>query len=194
MSLPEFKPWPKIPRANKPLVITEKIDGTNAIIHISEDGRVLTAGSRTRWLGSVTIIGGDSSAREHRLFDKDNFGFSAWTSWNYEELLKLGPGYHYGEWYGQGIQRTYGLTERRFALFNTARWGDGRQTRPACCGVVPTLPDTVSAALELLRTQGSVAVPGWMKPEGIVVFHTGSSTMQKILLENDHIPKSLVGA
>lgn len=190
MSLPEFKAWPKIPRANKPLVITEKIDGTNAIIHISEDGQTLTAGSRTRWLGSVSAFVHDSVTAH--LFDKDNFGFFAWCAENYFELLKLGHGYHYGEWYGQGIQRTYGLQEKRFALFNTARWSDGRAPRPACCGVVPILPDTVSAALELLRSQGSVAVPGFMKPEGIVVFHTGSSTMQKILLENDNVPKSLV--
>lgn len=178
MLVPEFKPWPKIPRANKPLVITEKIDGTNAVICITEDGD-LFAGSRTRWL-----VGSD-----------DNFGFRAWCEKNLAELGTLGPGYHYGEWYGLGIQRGYGLNEKRFALFNTARWADGRCPRPACCGVVPILPyETPVGALEALRRNGSVAVPGFMKPEGIVVFHTGSSTMQKILLENDDIPKGLAGA
>ncbi len=35
---PAFKPWPKIPRLRRDIVITEKIDGTNAIIHVAEDG------------------------------------------------------------------------------------------------------------------------------------------------------------
>jgi hypothetical protein len=199
-NMPEFRPWPKIPRANKPLIITEKIDGTNAIIHIADNDFVLTAGSRTRWLGRVsgfrsagaaTDIGNIACDRE--LFDKDNFGFFAWCSDNAVELMKLGPGYHYGEWYGQGIQRTYGLDHKRFALFNTARWSDGRAPRPACCGVVPILPfQDAKAACDFLRSNGSVAVPGFMRPEGIVVLHTGASTMQKILLENDDVPKSLV--
>jgi hypothetical protein len=53
-----------------------------------------------------------------------------------DDLLTLGPGRHFGEWWGAGIQRRYGLTEKRFSLFNVTRWGEAR---PACCHVVPTL-------------------------------------------------------
>jgi hypothetical protein len=35
---PEFIPFPKIPRIHKECVITEKIDGTNGIIYITDDG------------------------------------------------------------------------------------------------------------------------------------------------------------
>ena len=35
MTEPEFKPWPKISRYNRDIVITEKIDGTNGAIHIA---------------------------------------------------------------------------------------------------------------------------------------------------------------
>ena len=34
--LPEFVPFPKIPRLYKECVITEKIDGTNGVIYITD--------------------------------------------------------------------------------------------------------------------------------------------------------------
>lgn len=36
-----------------------------------------------------------------------------------------------------------------------------------------------------LRHSGSVAVPGFAKPEGIVCFHTASNEMFKVTLEKD---------
>jgi hypothetical protein len=177
--LPEFKPYPKIARLRREILITEKIDGTNAIIHVPEDptGPVL-AGSRTRWLTPNS---------------KDNFGFAAWVALHAEALRVLGPGYHYGEWWGAGIQRRYGLTEKRFSLFAVDRWGDGRQPRPACCGVVPALWrggwEGVELALERLRAAGSVAAPGWPSPEGIVVFHRASGGLWKVTLQGDEQAK-----
>ena len=35
----------------------------------------------------------------------------------------LVPGRHFGEWWGSGIQRGYGLDEKTFSLFNAYRWG-----------------------------------------------------------------------
>lgn len=178
MTEPEFKAWPKIPRLRRGIVITEKIDGTNAIIHVAEDG-VVSAGSRTRWVTP----------------EKDNFGFASWVAAHAEELRELGPGYHYGEWWGPGIQRGYGIDAKRFSLFNTSRWQDGRATRPACCSVVPVLfqgidhGGAVEGCLARLRTEGSVAAPGFMKPEGVVVFHSAASQLFKVLLENDELPK-----
>lgn len=153
------------------MIVTEKIDGTNGQIFIGEDGEFLV-GSRTRWITP----------------ESDNFGFARWAYAHKDELLELGPGRHFGEWWGSGIQRGYGLTEKRFSLFNTSRWAD---SRPACCGIVPTLftgdfsTEVVSDMLEELREYGSVAAPGFMRPEGIIVFHPQSRTFFKKTIEKD---------
>lgn len=174
-----FVPFPKMPRLKRGVVITEKIDGTNAQVVITEDGRI-RAGSRTRWItpGKTT----------------DNYGFAAWVEDNREELLKLGPGQHFGEWYGQGIQRGYGLTERRFALFNASRWTDNSNL-PGCCEVVPVIREgemhVVEESLSAVRVLGSYAVPGYMNPEGIVVWHDAARQYFKVLIENDNLPKGL---
>lgn len=104
----EFKPFQKIARLNREVLVTEKIDGTNGLVWIAEDGVEMRAGSRSRWITP----------------EADNFGFAKWVADNAEELRRLGPGYHYGEWWGAGIQRRYGLTEKRFSLFNVSRWAD----------------------------------------------------------------------
>lgn len=88
--------------------------------------------------------------------------------------------------------------------FNVARWTrdpervtERRQLAPDCCCVVPTLYEgefdtqAIRHALERLRAFGSVAAPGFMKPEGIVVFHTAASTMFKVTLEGDEKPKGV---
>jgi len=46
-----------------------------------------------------------------------------------------------------------------------------------------------AAALEYLRVDGSQAVPGFMKPEGIVIWHKASGTLLKATLEGDEKPK-----
>lgn len=176
---PEFKPFPSISRLSREIVITEKLDGTNALVCITEHGDIY-AGSRTRWITPTD----------------DNYGFARWAEGNKEELLKLGAGYHYGEWWGQGIQRGYGLKEKRFSLFNVTRWRD-EMVRPACCQVVPLLGigprlDTTAITfyLDQLGQLGSIAAPGFMKPEGIVVYHGHSNTLFKKTLENDDKGKS----
>lgn len=174
----EFKEFPKIYRLHRDVVVTEKIDGTNAQIHIGEDGTFLT-GSRSRWITPMD----------------DNFSFAAWCSMNTAELIKLGPGSHFGEWYGGKIQRGYGLKEKRFALFNTHRWADP-SVRPACCDVVPVLyqgmfsETKILEAMESLRTEGSRVAPGFMDPEGIVIFHTQANMAFKKTLKKDEEHKS----
>ena len=42
-----------------------------------------------------------------------------------------------------------------------------------------------------LEQSGSALVPGFMNPEGIVVFHQASRTMFKRTLEGDEQPKGL---
>lgn len=175
----DFKEFPKIARLSRDIVVTEKLDGTNSQIFIGDDGSFLT-GSRSRWITPMD----------------DNFGFSAWALTNKDELMKLGPGQHFGEWYGRKIQRGYGLKEKRFALFNTYRWGDA-SIRPACCEAVPVLYEgmfseaAILSALESLRTEGSRAAPGFMKPEGVVVFHTAANFCFKKTLIKDEVPKGI---
>lgn len=215
----DFAPFPKMSRLSRECVISEKIDGSNAqvviiprvdfpgcmsdikTIAISQDTQhVMLVGSRTRWIRPK--VAGEKGG------DPDNYGFAAWCKENADELFKLGPGRHFGEWYGSGINRAYGLTngERRFALFNTSRWApfcsgcgvkeaDG-MTAVDCCRVVPMIyrglfNDTVvNSSLDLLRSAGSVAAPGFMRPEGIVIYHIASGTFFKKTLERDEAPKS----
>ncbi|WP_406324087.1 RNA ligase family protein [Streptomyces niveus] len=180
---PEFRAWPKTPRLFRDIVITEKIDGTNAAIHVDEDGRV-AAQSRNRLITP----------------DSDNYGFAGWVHQNAEELAHiLGPGLHFGEWWGQGIQRRYGLEEKRFSLFNTARWwavDEGQGTSPNAraeqsdlCGQVDAVPvlyegpfseAVIWQCVDELRENGSVAAPGFMNPEGVCVFHTASRQVWKV--------------
>jgi hypothetical protein len=171
----DFKPFPKISRLRRNCIITEKIDGTNAQVVVGEDGNV-RAGSRSRWITP----------------EDDNFGFARWCAENADGLRELGAGQHFGEWWGDGIQRRYGIVGKKFSLFNTGRWGE---SRPACCDVVPVLysgpfaTDTVEMVLERLRVNGSAASSGFMRPEGVIVFMTASYHLYKVTLEKDEEPK-----
>lgn len=175
----EFNSFPKIHRLRRECIITEKIDGSNAQVYIADDCETMMVGSRTRWITP----------------ENDNFGFARWCEQNKEELLKLGPGRHFGEWWGLGIQRQYGMKEKVFSLFNTARWNE--DNLPSCCRVVPVLYQGefstmyASWAIERLKREGSLAAPGFMKPEGIVIFHVAGNVGFKQTIEKDDSPKSL---
>lgn len=169
----EFIPFPKIARFSREIIVTEKIDGTNASIYIGEDGEFL-AGSRTRWITP----------------EADNHGFATWAYANEEELRKLGAGHHFGEWWGAGIQRNYSRVSKIFSLFNTTRWKDNAEL-PACVNVVPELyrgdfdTNRLKGVMHDLEKGGSVAAPGFMKPEGIVIFHTAANQCFKKTVEKD---------
>lgn len=195
----EFQPFPKMSRLSREIIITEKIDGTNAQVFITEDRKIFF-GSRTRWITP----------------ENDNYGFARWATERREDLLQLGPGRHFGEWWGGGIQRGYGRPkgEKWFSLFNVSRWclhnqvpqriptADPRvekfqEVLPPCVRLVPVLyrglfdTRSINDTLTLLETEGSRAVPGFLDPEGIVVFHTASGTCFKKTIKNDSTPKSL---
>ncbi len=210
-----FTPFPKLTRYSRSAIVTEKIDGTNASVIIIEEGPgvppdngmliarednfVMYAGSRTRLINP----------------ESDNYGFARWVFDHRTELFNLGAGRHFGEWWGSKIQRSYGLTngDKRFSLFNVGRWALHGQTiaetkpdgsvkileqLPACCGLVPVLArgefgdDLIKHALVRLVGFGSLAAPGFMKPEGIVIRHEPSGTLFKKLIKNDELPKGLV--
>lgn len=177
----EFEAWPKIARLNRQMQISEKIDGTNAAVIVTDDGRV-AAQSRKRLITP----------------QDDNFGFARWVQENAETLAAtLGPGRHFGEWWGSGIQRGYGLSkgEKRFSLFNVNRYKDADFSALGNVALVPVLytgpfdTEEVADQIQYLRDNGSVAAPGFTKPEGVVVFHVAAQTAFKVTLENDESPK-----
>lgn len=201
----EFTEFEKISRLNRQVVVTEKIDGTNGQVNIRQlavnedlemgyDTQIdvggmrcaIRAGSRNRW---VLYLGSD-----------DNNGFGRWVHQHAHDLSGLGVGAHYGEWWGSGIQRKYGLAEKRWSLFNVGCWAqhddpkplvDESQSRaPTCCHVVPVIGhgvgfDCVYQSIESLRLLGSAAAPGFMKPEGVVAFHVHSRQLFKMTIEKD---------
>lgn len=225
----KFEAFNKIPRLSRDMTITEKLDGTNAQLFIynrkeavnallldfdkiitedffskyfiyCKDDVYVFVGSRNKWL----------------TCENDNYGFAKWVKENGEELLKLGEGRHYGEWFGKGIQRGYDLDEKRFALFNVNRWHKDEprlvsvdpktkvekytEKCPDCCHVVPVLyqglfdTNAIDSVLDELNREGSVAVPNYMDPEGIVIYHKASGQLFKKTVYGDAKPKSIEGA
>lgn len=194
LTLDVFEAFPKIPRLNRTITITEKIDGTNAQVCVLEDGRVL-AGSRNKWITP----------------EDDNYGFAGWVRDHADELRAgLGVGRHFGEWWGQGIQRKYDMKRKAFSLFNVSAWKKGHSyavpprfpeaaEAPACCDVVPVLyhgpfsQAEIESALQTLRINGSVAGCGFDKPEGIIVYHAAMGGYFKVTLEKDAEHKGQAG-
>jgi len=237
----EFKDFRKIPRLSREIILSEKLDGSNGQIfiyspkdklkfpfsdesnipsqdfideycvyihpenpHVEEDDKLyLFAGSRNRWLK----IGKQS----------DNYGFASWVKEHGAELVMLGEGRHYGEYYGKSIQRGYGLDHKRFALFNVSKWHDKRlekrlisvdektgeetytEVAPDCCEVVPILYEgmfdtsVVDYYLDKLAREGSRAVPNFKPAEGICIYHTAAGQYYKKTLVGDDKPKGKIG-
>lgn len=202
-------------RLRRDATVTEKIDGTNAqaIITASAEDPRFVANHGRFWV---------YAGSRNRLItpDDDNHGFAKWVLEHADELVEgLGVGRHFGEWWGSGINRGYGLPngEKRFSLFNTYRWcpsdsipetvghkWDDANKRevpvvttpcPSCCHVVPVLyrgifnTAAVERAIEFLRRNGSVAAQGYMNPEGVVVFHSAGNVGFKQTLSCDDSPK-----
>lgn len=199
-------------RLSRDVCITEKIDGTNAAINIiplwgaewdgcvkatsivylkdekfpadyTDDGFAVIAQSRTRIITP----------------EDDNFGFARWVKENAKELVEnLGAGMHFGEWWGSGIQRTYDLKEKRFSLFNTHLWKDANFSVKGL-RVVPLLytgdfdTNKIVEVMSSLKTLGSQAAPGYMKPEGVVIYHTQAGVSFKKTFEHDDKGKGFGG-
>lgn len=185
LALP-FEPFPKIARLSRQCIVSEKIDGTNAAVVVLPDGTIY-AQSRKRVITP----------------EDDNYGFARWVQEHRAELREqLGEGRHFGEWWGSGINRNYGLNEKRFSLFNLHRWHGSPTDGWKCieaplCYVVPTLATLdefdsylVGRELNKLRDFGSQAAPGFMNPEGLVVFHTQAGVLFKKTLVKDDAGKS----
>ena len=177
-----FEKFPSIKRLKRNCVITEKIDGTNAQIVFDEQGKIL-CGSRKRVITP----------------EDDNYGFAKWAYDNKDELFTiLGEGRHYGEWWGSGIQRRYGLTgtDKRFSLFNSGRWHSKDLETVPQLYVVPILyageftTNVADTTMYQLKETGSIAADGYMNPEGVIVYHSQINQMFKITFEYDKTGKS----
>ena len=135
----------------------------------------------------------ESAATARRSRSTASITGAAWVFGNGYELARiLGPGRHFGEWWGQGIGRGYGLNEKRFSLFNTARWAPYGDTEYAIepelnLYVVPILAtgvantdEIIDRTTERLHQGGSKAAYGFMKPEGVCIFHHSSRIVEKV--------------
>ena len=202
-----FEPFPKIARLNRDCTVSEKIDGTNAAVQIVE------AASETPYdfltdPNLLTIIPAHGThyavfAQSRNKFitiKSDNYGFARWVYTHAGNLVvTLGEGTHFGEWWGSGIQRKYGLTggDKRFSLFNTHRYkfNDPALTAIPGLNAVPILmqgpfdTDAINAEVNYLAKNGSKAAPGFMKPEGVIVYNHAAKAYFKVTTENDEKPK-----
>jgi len=206
----EFFEFPKMARWSRDVFITEKIDGTNgqiAIEHITPDRITSHSGD-----GHPIIDGGlidppldtfDVNGTLYAIWvgsknrwiypggSRDNSGFAQWVSDHLGDLVHiLGEGRHFGEWWGPGIQRGYGQKAKQFSLFNVHRWRDlpvngGLVNRVPILYEGPNLPTIIEVAMEELNTYGSQASPGFMRPEGIVWWHTAANIGFKKTFESD---------
>lgn len=234
-----FQTFGKIARF-RDLIVSEKLDGTNAAVGILPftfgtfaDNMPLEDGTVEYGTTLGTLITGPSSYEDgmptveyfvyaqsrNRLITpgkQDNAGFAGWVQRHALELVNvLGGGLHFGEWWGEGIQRKYGMDRKVFSLFNTHRWGwlaelqareDWYQTRVSCethnlSGPRAALPDQLNVVPELysgpwdmeaidnsldkLEREGSLAAPGFMNPEGVVAFLPNARVMFKKTLGGD---------
>lgn len=216
----DFEPFPKIARLNRDITITEKIDGTNAAVLIEEVpqgdpryGANQTTAGQAPGVYALNECGQGGGCRKFivqaqsrkRLItpEDDNFGFARWVHENRADLIRLlGPGRHFGEWWGLGVQRGYSLDHKKFSLFNPARYDLIAQLRRAseveldlAIDVVPVLyrglfsQAAIDGCLRNLRDGGSKAARGFMRPEGIVVYHEHARQPFKVTIENDEKPK-----
>lgn len=158
----EFKSFPDIKKlGSAAMYITQKIHGSNAQVFVfqtPDGGLDLLVGSRTRWIAP----------------GNDNYGFAAHVYENKEAFLKLGPGQHFGEWAGPGINSGEGLTEKTLVLFDHWKFPPERELPPQTV-IVPVLYEggfdlsKVEEVMNDLKANGSKLVPGFMSPEGVVV-------------------------
>ena len=171
----EFKKYGKTPRLEKlfeNVIITEKIDGTNASIKI-ENSEIVYAGSRNRIITP----------------EDDNFGFAKWVEEKRDELVKLGDGVHFGEWFGEGIQKNpLGVEGKRWALFNVNRW---EGNLPNCVETVPVIYTGPYEHENILFVIGRLRLGSFVdgssetaKPEGLVTYFPEIQQVAKWTFEN----------
>lgn len=174
MSYPSF---PSIERLeNLHCVITEKIDGTNGLIEYWIDSNPnhfpycqVRFGSRNRYITTTD----------------DNSGFANFFFSHKSRILEIIGNLEepptqsiriYGEWFGKGIQRGYGLDQKYFMPFSSF-WaekmieaGIPNIKEPAILYTGKFIEAEVDHQMGILKFDGSHVVPGYRNPEGIVIY------------------------
>ena len=166
-----FKPWGKIGREDALFVtLTEKMNGTSVCVIVGSDSEVLGSQSRNRLL----------------TVDKDHYGFAKWVEENKGCLSGLGPGHHFGEWAGLGIEKNpHNLLKKEFFLFDTRTWDDA--SKPDCCSVVPVLYEgllskgIINAELDRLK-EASVINPE-VTHEGVIAYYHNFQQYKKYTIK-----------
>jgi hypothetical protein len=199
--MPKLKRWGVTPDLFANATLTELLDGHTVGIHVEALKRRPGTGEVTIRDGDVLRASPDGVAQFYRVWVQDRHrivtpdqhdlqGVAAWARAHAAELAEtLGPGIHFGEWWGYKVCRGYGLPagDRRFSLFNTARWRFIDGTQVPSLYIVPILWEgplgdnwgTVMEQVQKLEVEGSAAVPGYRFPEGVMLYHAGADTMMK---------------
>src|SRR6185436_19868415 len=112
-----------IARLAREIVVTEKIDGTNGVVYVDEDGTV-TAGSRSRWL---TDDG------------PDNFGFRAWWGSGIQRGYGLTAGEKRFSLFNVKRWVLHGQEPRQIPQQNPTLPAKFQDVLPPCVGLVPVL-------------------------------------------------------
>jgi hypothetical protein len=221
-----IKRWPDVARLHRGVTLTEMLDGKTAALHVDvvrplhhqvyENDRWQTIPEVPVRAGDVFSLEEDGGGpRSRSIFyrvtvqnttrivtvQEDMNGIAAWARENAAGIVAaLGPGIHFGEWWGYKINRGYGLRvgDRRFSLFNTVRWNKLNGQQVPGLYSVPVLWEgslendwmAVPEQVANLKTRGSVAVPGYPYPEGLVLYHHEGDTMFKIRID-EHNRKNI---
>jgi hypothetical protein len=202
----EFAKFSSIGRLYRDVTITEKIDGMNAcivIVELNGEDLYLNAVAHVKAMPfnsfePRSFAVGVQSRKQFLSLDNDIQGLAAWVLEHAQELVQaLGPGYHYGEYWGKNIQRSYHQKRNWFSLFNTKRWSkdnvghiDGLLTVPVLYSG-PYADWVNEIQLHRLETQGSFAAQEVddreldFRAEGIVGWHVALDTYYKVTLEGD---------
>jgi hypothetical protein len=205
--MPEFTEWPKTHRLYRTIIVSEKLDGTNAALHIEKLGDVshITIADESSVRVGSDVYRVTAQSRKRLIYpgkgpdgtSLDNYGFAAWCQANAARLVEtFGQGLHFGEWWGKGINRGYGIEGRRFSLFNTDKHkGLCAEIGGVVVEPVPVMyqgmfsDESIKGALADLAYNGSVAAPGFLDPEGVCVFHSQTRSVWKVTLDNQDCSK-----
>lgn len=161
-------------------IISEKIDGTNGLIEINYDS--VKFGSKNRYLESHEDNAGFMNFYSYhknifintaKELNEKEIEISGETLTKYEEIY---PIHIYGEWFGKGIQRGYGLDKKFFMPFNPEyaelliEHEVPHIVRPYILYEGKFSEKVATSSMHFLKEEGSYVIPKYMKPEGIVIY------------------------
>jgi hypothetical protein len=211
----EFQPNPKMPRLFRDVICSEKIDGTSSCVIVQPDGTV-QAGSKNRLLTLEQDNFGFCAFVKAHEDELRGLGVGLHRGEFWGSGINRGYGCKNGERHFSlfNVSRFNRQVWEENEAARVAREAEMAKRRsqpmvipgpclftppPACCEVVPVLSrgifstTCVNDCLDRLKRQGSVAMPGYDNPEGLVLFMESSGHLYKVTLENDGKAKGARG-